>query len=218
MFWKPNTSVSPQTSSVTILKSSRISDHSTEIDRSFKINQSFELDSSNPNPNLSFIATLSTPSRGVGPKKNEDRLDSERIKREYLTKIVMNRMINVRLAVKDMEGLPIKIFKKTASFIMAKEILMKSKVNAETSVLRTLIFAETQRSENSTKMGISRGRNVFVLPTPSEKDDGSAKREAIMKLWDLMAVPVRNAVRAMRQHWQNRNAVVLYFNKLCANY
>lgn len=54
----------------------------------------------------------------------------------------MNRMINVRLAVKTMEGLPIKIFKKTASFIMAKEILMKSKVNAETSVLRTLIFAE----------------------------------------------------------------------------
>lgn len=79
----------------------------------------------------------------------------------------MNRMINVRLAVKVMEGLPIKIFKKTATFIMAKEILMKSKVNAETSVLRTLIFAEEQRSENNTKMGICRGRNVFVLPTPS---------------------------------------------------
>lgn len=68
MFWKPNTFVSPQASSVTILKSSRVSDHSTEIDRSFKINQSFELDSTNSN--LSFIASLSTPSRGVGPKKN----------------------------------------------------------------------------------------------------------------------------------------------------
>lgn len=41
MFWKPNTSVSLQASSVAILKSSRISDHSTEMDRSFKINQSF---------------------------------------------------------------------------------------------------------------------------------------------------------------------------------
>lgn len=176
MFWKPNTFASPQASTLTILKSSRVSDHSTEIDRSFKINQSFELDSSNPNTNLSFIATLSTPSRGLGPKKNEDRLHSERIKREYLTKVLMNRMINVRLAVKTMEGLPIKIFKKTASFIMAKEILMKCKVNAETSVLRTLIFAEAQRSENTCKLSISRGRNVFVLPTPSDNDDCSAKR------------------------------------------
>ena len=59
---------------------------------------------------------------------------------------------------------------------------------------------------------------MFVLPTPNDNDDGSAKREALMKLKELIAIPVREAVKAMRQNWQNRNAVVLYFNKLCANY
>lgn len=40
----------------------------------------------------------------------------------------------------------------------------------------------------------------------------------MMKLRDVVVVPVRKAVMAIRQHWLNRNAVVLYFNKLCANY
>ena len=53
----------------------------------------------------------------------------------------MNRMINVRLAFKEIEALPVKIFKKGASFGLVKEIIMRVKPNIETSILRTLLYA-----------------------------------------------------------------------------
>lgn len=41
----------------------------------------------------------------------------------------MNRMINVRLAFKEIEVLPVKIFKKGTSFGLVKEIIMRVKPN-----------------------------------------------------------------------------------------
>lgn len=50
-------------------------------------------------------------------------------------------MLNVRNAFKQIESLPITLFKDTTSFKMAKQIIMKSKINVEISVLRTLLFS-----------------------------------------------------------------------------
>ena len=84
----------------------------------------------------------------------------------------MNRMINVRLAFKEIEALPVKIFKKGASFGLVKEIIMRVKPNIETSILRTLLYAEESKaSNNNTKLNFSRGQNVFVFPERSGKDD-----------------------------------------------
>jgi hypothetical protein len=43
--------------------------------------------------------------------------------------MLINRMLNIRTALKEMSALPIKIFKKNASFTIAKELLMKTKLN-----------------------------------------------------------------------------------------
>lgn len=69
-----------------------------------------------------------------------------------------------------MEGLPIKIFKKGGSFVMAKEIVIRSKLNIETSILRTLIFAEEQRTAKEGRLKYQRTDNLFVLPTPPKQE------------------------------------------------
>lgn len=84
----------------------------------------------------------------------------------------MNRMINVRIALKEMEGLPVKIFKKGEAFGLAKEIIMRVRPNIETSILRTLIYAEERKgSNNNTRLKFSRGQNIFVFPEKSGRDE-----------------------------------------------
>lgn len=53
----------------------------------------------------------------------------------------MNRMLNVRIALKEMEALPGKIFKKGPSFSLVKQVIMRVKPNIETSILRTILYA-----------------------------------------------------------------------------
>lgn len=79
-------------------------------------------------------------------------------------------MLVVREALKKMKGLPLKIFKKTEPFALAKEIVMKCRPNIEMSVLRTLLYAEQKRNKQESKLQYSSGGNVFVLATPSKKE------------------------------------------------
>jgi len=69
----------------------------------------------------------------------------------------MNRMLNVRLAFKEMEALPTIPFKKGPSFAMAKDLIFKSKLSIETSILRTLIYAAESKKDINSKLKINRG-------------------------------------------------------------
>jgi hypothetical protein len=81
-------------------------------------------------------------------------------------------MINVRIALKEMEGLPVKIFKRGQAFSLAREIIMRVRPNIETSILRTLIFAEERKGgSNNTRLKFSRGQNIFVFPEKSGREE-----------------------------------------------
>jgi hypothetical protein len=141
---------SPLASASRLLKNSRLSERTTEGDRSFKVNHSFDFESSfidSPANRLSAFSGLTLPAAQLSQlRATQPQSSPTEIKRNYLTKVLINRMIRVRLALKEMESLPIKIFKKNASFGIAKEIVMRSKLNIETSILRTLLFAEEEKN------------------------------------------------------------------------
>lgn len=58
----------------------------------------------------------------------------------------MCRMLSVRWALKQMELIPESVFRPGPSFDMAKKIVMKGRINLESSVLRTLLFAFDRNS------------------------------------------------------------------------
>jgi hypothetical protein len=82
----------------------------------------------------------------------------------------MNRMINVRIALKEMEALPGKIFKKGPSFSLVKQIIMRVKPNIETSILRTILYAEEHKViNNHSRLKFSRGQKFLCFLKNQEK-------------------------------------------------
>lgn len=200
-----------------LLKNSRVSERSTEGDRSFKVNHSFDFEGSfidSPANKLSVLSRTTAPPSHLAPAPQSS---CEQIKRNYLTKVLINRMLAVRAAVKAMDSLPIKIFRKGSSFGLAKEIVMRAKLNIETSILRTLLFAEEQKTRQESRLQCTSGQNVFVLPSPPRRDNG-LQRKALLELVQLVKVPTKRAVRAFKTHCEQQQAVVRYFGKVCANF
>jgi hypothetical protein len=136
---------SPLNSASLVLKNSRVSDRSTEADRSFKVNRSFDLESTfidSPANRLSAISfTHAHPSRIAEELPVQTHSSEEQIRKNFVTKVLIRRMLAVRAALKKMHSLPIKIFKKSGSFDLARLIVVRTKPNIETSILRTLLFA-----------------------------------------------------------------------------
>ena len=58
---------------------------------------------------------------------------------------------------------------------------------------------------------------MFVLPSPAKREGGTS-RKALLELAELVKVPVRRAVRALKTHCEQQQAVARYFGKVCANF
>lgn len=109
-------------------------------------------------------------------------------------------MLAVRSALKKMEGLPLKIFKKTEAFVLAKEIVMRCKPNIEMSVLRTLLYAEQKRDKQESKMQYSSGGNVFVLATPTKKEESKRSLKLLLDLSEMIKNTMRDGLRALKTY------------------
>lgn len=66
-------------------------------------------------------------------------------------------MLNIRWAFKEIEALPSVPFKKGQSFAMAKDLIFKTRLSIETSILRTLIYAAESKKDINSKLKIIRG-------------------------------------------------------------
>lgn len=109
-------------------------------------------------------------------------------------------MLVVRSALKKMEGLPLKIFKKTEAFVLAKEIVMRCKPNIEMSVLRTLLYAEQKRDKQENKLQYSSGGNVFVLATPTKKGESKRSLKLLLDLSDMIKNTIRDGLRVLKTY------------------
>lgn len=202
------------------LKNSRVSERSTEGDHSFKVNRSFDFESSFIDSlanQHTVVSVITGPSSQLSPSLGRSQPGApEEIKRFFLTKVLINRMLKVRAALKRIQNLPIKIFKKSSSFGIAKEIVLRLKPNIETSILRTLIFAEEQRVGKESKLSCSSCQDVFVLPTRGRKDEVRSRR-ALIDLAGLVKSHTKRAVKAFEAHSQQQQAVARYFRRILAN-
>ncbi len=109
-------------------------------------------------------------------------------------------MLAVRAALKKMQKLPLKIFKKTESFALAKEIVMRCKPNIEMSVLRTLLYAEQRRDKQESKLQCSSGQNIFVLGIPTKREESKRSLKFVLDLSDIARSRMRDGLKAIRVH------------------
>ena len=61
--------------------------------------------------------------------------------------MLLNRALNVRLAIKKMEDIPTTLFKSGKHFTIASSLVKKSKATLEISVLRTLLYNLDEEKE-----------------------------------------------------------------------
>jgi hypothetical protein len=203
MYFQPKVS-SPSGSTSILLKNSRLSERSTELDRSFKVNRSFDFDSSfisSPTNKLSVVSH--TPVQGhhfSGPIHAPQESAASQVKRNYLTKVLIARMLAVRGALKKMETLPLKSFKKNECFALAKEIVTRCKPNIEMSVLRTLLYAEQKRNKPDSKLQCSSGQNIFVLATPNKREESKRSLKLLLNLSEIAKDRMRDGLKALKAH------------------
>lgn len=109
---------------------SRISDINSHRSNNSRVNTSFDLlDSSLVDISLEQQPILPTSYRShIAERKMKSRR-SDHAKRNYLHRVLTNRMINVRLALKKMEDIPRALFRKGANFDIAKDLILKAKVS-----------------------------------------------------------------------------------------
>jgi hypothetical protein len=128
----------------------------------------------------------------------------------------MNRMINVRLAIKAMEELPRVLFKKGPSLDIAEAVMRKSKITLETSLIRTLLYScETKKKEES-KLKLERGHNTFVTATPSS--NYLQEQQAILTLNELFKSHLRACLGKFRLNKQTADILSRYFAKMCSTF
>jgi hypothetical protein len=113
-------------------------------------------------------------------------------------------MLAVRGALKTMEGLPLKIFKKTEAFVLAKEIVMRCKPNIEMSVLRTLLYAEQKRDKQESRLQYSSGGNVFVIATPTKKEESKRSLKLLLDLLEITKNAMRDGLKALKAYGKRR--------------
>lgn len=128
----------------------------------------------------------------------------------------MNRMINVRLAIKAMEELPRVLFKKGPSLDIAEAVIRKSKITLETSLIRTLLYSCETKKKEDTRLKLARGHNTFVAATPS--NNYLHEQQAILTLNELFKSHLRACIGKFRLNSQATDALGRYFAKLCSNF
>ena len=72
------------------------------------------------------------PNSSPKAKETERRykhLNYDQIKKQYLTKVLINRAINTRISIKKMEEIPSSLFSQGPTFDIAQSLVMNSKIS-----------------------------------------------------------------------------------------
>jgi hypothetical protein len=143
-------------------------------------------------------------------------LSYEQSKRNYLLRVLINKSLNIRLAFKNWQEVPVALFKKGPSLELVEGLVMKSKVTLETSLLRTLFYSFDRDVKQESKLKLARGSNVFVIGSTSKEMGEQGK--AILLLSELLKQHIRFAIQQFDLNRKRTLAQRHYFSKMCARY